>query len=90
MTTVFWAHMESERFTFDGFGATHAAAIEAINDGFEHHLVQCDSSLQAWMVTTAGGADRPSDFYEAEVIEVQLGSAYRDGQPEELKPRDPG
>ncbi len=68
---MFYANLETARFDFSAYGATEAAAMAALKAGLQEHGRQCDL---------------PSDWYDewiadASVRPIQVGVAYRDGEP---------
>lgn len=66
MNTVFFARYDSRNFSFEGFGATEAEALQALHKGLKRHGKEYGC---------APGWFYPEDIF---VREIRLGAVYRD------------
>lgn len=67
---VIWrASLTSERFDFEGFGATEGEAVAAMESALACHARQCGLSPDWWR-----------EGYDSDVRAIQLGAGYRDGE----------
>lgn len=67
------ATMETRHFEFTTIGSDEEHARNLMNQMFAKHLVECGLE---WTEQ-----EEPADFFEANFIEVKVGSQLRDGEP---------
>ena len=66
---LYRATLETFKFSFEAYGATKSAAIQAMQEGLEKHCIQYNMPIKNFM----------QDFGESiECYPVMLGAAYRD------------
>lgn len=73
---IWRACLTSERFEFEGYGASEADAVAAMESALREHARQCALRRDWWR-----------HGYDYEVRAIQLGAGYRDGMPCQSKRR---